>query len=98
MSFESYDRFWMGALSALLGTSVLYLLIGVVMNMDSSGIHLEPMIQDARPVLFSSIILVLFGRWLLVVKKFENAGRGFFLVLIPLVLLSLYFVFQRKNG
>lgn len=93
-----YDRFWIGALSASMVAPAIHYLMSLILGLASSDSDYQTTVQDVRPILLSSIILVLLGRWLLVTKKMDNAGRGFFLVLIPLVLASLYFVLGKKHG
>ncbi|MFM9028454.1 MAG: hypothetical protein ACKOQ6_10720 [Bacteroidota bacterium] len=99
MSFEDkYDRFWMGSFAALIGAPLIYSLFTLLVQSFSPISVGNFQLADPRPIMFSSILLVLTGRWLLVNKKMENAGRGFFLILIPMILASLYFTVRRNHG
>lgn len=97
-SDHRFDRFWVGVLSALLTFACIFLLVRYVFGQLASSDYGYSVYEDPRPVLVTAVPLVLAGRWLLVNRKWEHAGRGFFFVVIPAVLFFLYRSLRNTNG
>ena len=97
-SDHRFDRFWVGMFSAILAFAGLYNLVLFLFGQVISDDYGYAVSDDPRPVLITAVLLVLAGRWLLVNRKWDHAGRGFFFVVIPAVLYFLYRSLRSANG
>jgi hypothetical protein len=95
VSENRFDRWWVGIVSAFISGSCCYYIVNFLFSSLGQG---SLMRSDLRPVLVSSVFLLIVARWLLVSRKWEKAGKGVLLVLIPSVLFMIYRSFNPSHG